>query len=137
MVSPRRGHKLAAGRQPRASESGSYPVQAWVGFSFSNDFVRFGESCDAHAFNPSSSYAEVAGLDLLGARRLAIKAGHRRAHALGWNRAPGRRQGLADLAQLGVGWLKVDSSHSDASVSGWGRPFALSVGYAPARNLVV
>jgi hypothetical protein len=45
----------------------SYPVQAWIGFSFSNDLVLFGEFYDAHVFNPSSSYAEVTSLDLLGA----------------------------------------------------------------------
>jgi hypothetical protein len=45
--------------------------------------------------------------------------------------------GLYVGARLGVGWLKVQRSDFDASVSGWGRPFALSVGYALARGLVV
>jgi hypothetical protein len=230
----------------------SYPVQAWVGFSFSNDLVLFGEFYDAHVFNPSSSYAEVNGLDFLGvglggkyyltpARiylslsllfsrvrfdsdvtsaswlwghtteerthwggtgRLAVgkdwqisrgwRLGLEGDVVLGWmvfkwsyddDEHMGRVKGFSLLgsasygydmlpevtsiatgdarlavpaavpdaasggrhthdglyvgARLGVGWLKVHASDSDQSLSGWGRPFALSVGYAVAHSLVV
>jgi hypothetical protein len=45
--------------------------------------------------------------------------------------------GLYVGARLGAGWLKLSESGYDGSISGWGWPFALSVGYALTPNLVV
>jgi hypothetical protein len=44
----------------------SYPVEAWVGFSLTNRLALFGQFYDAHVFDPSSSFAEVTDLNLLG-----------------------------------------------------------------------
>lgn len=218
----------------------SYPVEAWLGLSLSDDLVLFGEFYDAHVFNPSSTFAAMDGLDLLGfglggkyyltpARiylsaslllsrvsfdngvvspwgdgidehthwgatgRLALgkdwqvsrgwRLGLEGDVVFGWmdfewsfggndqsstvrgfsmlgsasygyevpSRArtrpsgeasseatpPGRHthDGLYVGARLGVGWLRVEGSEYDP-LSGWGRPFALSIGYAFARSLV-
>jgi hypothetical protein len=44
----------------------SYPVDAWLGLSVTNDLVLFGQFYDAHVFDPSSSYLELSGLNLAG-----------------------------------------------------------------------
>jgi hypothetical protein len=227
----------------------SYPVEAWLGLSLSDELVLFGEFYDAHVFDPSSTFAAMAGLDLLGfglGGKYYLRPGHiylsvslllsrvrfdngvvslwgdginERTHwgptgrlALGkdWQVSRGWRLGLegdvmfggmdfawttggdeqsstvrgfsllgsasygyqapsrartratgetSDVgslpvspdatpagrhthdglyvgARLGVGWLRVEGSNLDP-LSGWGRPFALSIGYAFARTLVV
>jgi hypothetical protein len=52
---------------------------------------------------------------------------------------PGRHthDGLYVGARVGVGFLEVEGASDYEHISGWGAPFALSVGYAFARRLIV